>query len=462
MSKKWELNRRTFLRGMGTMIALPTLEAMLPSMARAQIVNPKRLMVIYRPMGNYQPGTNDLPTDAYAKVQTADVKSFVNIISRVHNQYGRDLDDLVVNGVEVGQGEHGSGIACLFSGQLPDYDPATVVSQKVWKMRTTFDQVIAAKYALNSVEANISTASTIHPRWLNRYVNTISWKGPDASLNPYTNPADIFRLLFGASNPAPTTPEQLKLQRQKSILDNVLLDINNYMNKLGQTDKTRVDQYLTSIRDLERRIASLSGAPTAGQCNTSTINAPNITTLNQSEYPTRLAIMQDLAVKAFECNRTQIFNILLAGDGDGVNFATFAGSGVTGDGNWHSISHHAESSDYPTKFKTAVAWQYEQYKQLLLKLNAVKEADGTSLLYNSAVLMMSSISDGQTHRMTDINCVLAGNLGGALKTGQLVEYQAGLAKNPPAANIFLTLMRAFGMTDTSFGNSTGVISQILA
>ena len=151
---------------------------------------------------------------------------------------------------------------------------------------------------------------------------------------------------------------------------------------------------------------------------------------------------------------------MLAGDGESVNYAAFL-SGISGDGGWHSISHHAEDSANPAKLKLAVQWQYDQYRQLLLKLNAVKEADGSTLLYNSAVLMMSSMSDSQTHNPIDINCIIGGNLSGALKTGQIIDYPTGLSKQPPAANVFLTLMKAYGMSDSSFGNSSGTIAQML-
>jgi len=229
---------------------------------------------------------------------------------------------------------------------------------------------------------------------------------------------------------------------------------------LGASDKIILDQYLTSIREVERKIDSLVTSPGGGTCDTTGVDARNITSQVQSEYPLRLGILQDLAVKAFQCNKAQIFNMLLSGDGDGVNFAAFL-SGVSGDGGWHSLSHYQEDAANPAKFKTAVQWQYDQFRQLLLKLNAIPEADGTSLLYNSAVLMMSSISDGQTHNFSELNCILGGNLGGALKTGQLIEFGSGNS-NPPAANIFLTIMRAYGLTNSSFGNSTGVISQLLA
>lgn len=127
----------------------------------------------------------------------------------------------------------------------------------------------------------------------------------------------------------------------------------------------------------------------------------------------------------------------------------------------HQLSHYGEESGLPAKFKTAVAWQYGKFKEFALKLDAVKEADGTSLLYNSVMVMTSSISDGFSHRFEDLNCVMAGQLGGKLKTGQHLQNSVGRSNQPPIANVWLTLMRAFGLTQTSFGNSTGVISQIL-
>jgi hypothetical protein len=301
---------------------------------------------------------------------------------------------------------------------------------------------------------------------LNRYINTCSWKGQDSNLTPYSNPAEIFKLLFGGAMTNPDTAnqaEQLRLAKQKSILDFVKQDISTVNTSLGASDRQILDQYLTSIREVEKRIAALSTTPTPGgaQCSATAAMAPNITTQREAEYPLRLGIMQDLAVAAFQCNRAQVFNMMLAGDGDSVNYAAFL-SGISGDGGWHSLSHHAENSANPAKLKLAVQWQFEQYKQLLLKLNAVKEADGTSLLYNSAVLMMSSISDGQTHNPADINVVVGGNLGGRLKTGQVIDFPSGITKQPPAANVFLTLMQAFGMNSTTFGNSTGNITQMLA
>lgn len=462
MRKLPKLDRRSFLRGVGTAIALPGLEAMLPiSAAHAASAIPKRLMLVYRPMGNYQP-SGTLPTDAYAKVQTADVKNLVNIVSRIHNRVGFDLENLVVSGTDIGQGEHGAGISALFSGQVPAYNASTIVSQKVWQMKPTFDQVIGTQFGLKSIAANVSTATTIHPRWLNRYINTVGWTGADASLNAYTNPKEIFNLLFsGTSTTGPTTAEQLRLAKRKSILDLVTGDINVLNALLGASDKIILDQYLTSIREVERKIDSLMTNPGGAlTCDTTGVDARNITSQVQSEYPLRLGILQDLAVKAFQCNKAQIFNMLLSGDGDGVNFAAFV-PGISGDGGWHSLSHYEEDAANPAKFKTALQWQYDQFRQLLLKLNAVKEADGTSLLYNSAVLMMSSISDGQTHNFNDLHCVIGGNLGGALKTGQVIELASG-NNNPPAANVFLTIMRAFGMANASFGNSTGVVSQLLA
>lgn len=476
MKKKWHLHRREVLRGFGTAILLPGLEAMLPSRAHAATTNPKRLINVFRPGGNCLTNKSQLPTADYAKVQTDDIKAKINIISRVNNVVGRALDDLNVKGIEIGQGEHGSGISTLYTGQHPGYDASKVSNSSAlnWQMPRSYDQVIAEYLNLKSICVNVSPGLSVHPaRWRDEFCSTIGWKTGSVGLKPYANPRDVFNLLFSdVSNPNQgDQAEQIRLSRRKSILDFVLGDIGRYNQILGSKDKQKLDEYLTSLREVEKRvIASMSASTPPGQCNVNGVSAPNINEENQDlsrEYPMRLGIMQDLCVKAFECDRVQVFNMMLATDGSGLNYSKFL-SEAKQDVDWHTVSHFENNTPYINDFKAIVNWQYEQFKVFMLKLDKVKDPDDSSILDNTVATFMSSVCDGHTHDSENLNCILAGSLGGRIKTGQHIQYtdgnlgnNAGNSIQPPATNIWLTIMRAFGLTQTSFGNSKGVINELL-
>ncbi len=423
------LSRRTFLRGAGVAVALPFLEAMWPRAAQAQAAaSAKRFLAWYVPNGIHMADWTPAAIGANYTLPAilaplAAVRDDVLVLTGLQNAAAR----VVTMG-----GAHARGTGTFLTARPVNPSGGTELENGI-SIDQRIAQVIGAATSLPSMqlgtEGGSSTGSCDSTSCA--YSRNISWAGPQSPLAKETNPVSAFQRLFqGAGSLLP--PAELERRRllRLSILDTVTDDANRLVLELGSSDRQKVDEYLTGVRALELRIQDIS----TSQCEASEPGAP-------ADFVAQLRAMVDLMVVAFQCDRTRVISFMALNAGSN---RTYPWLGIL-DGH-HQISHHEDNTANFAMLRTIDTWEVEQFAYLLQRLAAIQEPGG-SLLDSSLVYFSSEIEDGNGHRHTNLPILLAGRGGGAVQSGRHLRF-TGL---PPVANLFLTVLRAFGINDATFG-----------
>lgn len=449
---RFTLSRRTLLRGLGTALALPSLEAMLPSVARAQTaMNPRRFVAFYVPCGIRM--NRWTPTDTGAGYTLTSILSPLGASGSLPSV--KD-DTLVLTGLANrparpdGPGDHASGTGAFITNAHPFKTNGANIRNGI-----SFDQVLANAWRgqtrFASLELGIdggAASGDCDSGYSCAYARNIAWASDTQPLAKETNPQSVFDRLFAGVDPNQTAQAvaKRKLYRQ-SVLDAVKEDTSSLQSRLGATDKRKVDEYLTGVRDLEVRIAQ----ETATSCSPGT--RPN----GWTDIRDKADQMLDLIAFSFQCDLTRSVTYMQqnAGSGYVYRFLNVGGSPIT-EGH-HSLSHHGGSAAKNDALEAIGRWEVEQFAKLCRKLKAIQEADGTSVLDNSALFFSSEIEDGDSHSHFNMPILVAGKAGGALRTGQHQRY----TNQPSVGNLFVSLGQALGVSSvTQFGDSNGALQGI--
>jgi hypothetical protein len=426
------LSRRTLLRGTGTLMALPLLEAMLPRTVRAQTAAaPRRLAVFYVPCGIHMAkwtpsasGRGWAPTPTLQPL--VPVKDDVLVLTGLSHWPGRpELN-----------GHHAAGTAAFLTCARARKTAGTDIYVGI-----SMDQVIAnhlqgatrfpslelgndAGTGVRVCDANYSCA----------YAYNIAWAGPSSPRPKETRPRAVFHRLFAGFDPGESQAELEKRRAyERSILDFVREDARALQGRLGATDRRKLDEYLTSVRELERRLDALE--PDGPVCQ------PGEAPVNTDDVRAKTQVMMDLIVLAFQCDLTRVVTFML-GNARSDRVYDFLGLSDT----HHTYSHHQRvQSNYDALAKID-RWEVEQYAYLLQRLKAVRETDGSTLLDSAFVYFGSEVEDGNSHGHSNMPVVVAGRGGGALTPGRHVRYSG-----EPLANLFISLMQGMGVNRSTFG-----------
>ncbi len=434
---KMHLSRRTFLRGAGVTLALPLLESMIPAatLLGQTAARPRtRLGAIYFPhgaiMSQWTPSAEGAGFELTPILQP--LKPFynqINIISdlRHANAYGSGAT-----------ANHNRSAAAYLSGAF-----AEVGAQP--SLGITVDQIAAQKIGqdtpLPSLELTIEEPSLNCGDGLScSYRDTISWQGPHAPLPMQNNPQVVFERLFGDGN----TAEQRKTRRAQSIslLDSVVGEASSLQKKLPASDRTRLDQYLSDVREIERRVQK------AGQQLSEDLPVPAAPTGVPRDVEEHIKLMYDLQVLAWQAEITRVSTFLMCKELSG---STYPKSGIRDA--FHTLSHHSNVKESIDRFALLNTYHVGLFAYFLEKLRATPDGDG-SLLDHSLVLYGSGMSDGNQHNHTDLPVVLAGGGSGRLKGGRHLRHP----KNTPMANLLVAMLDTMGIPTDKFGDSNGEVS----
>ncbi|QSQ22035.1 DUF1552 domain-containing protein [Pyxidicoccus parkwayensis] len=447
MSKKLQLSRRTFLRGAGTLMALPVLESMLPRAAGAAMPStPRRLAVFYTPNGIHMPkwtptgtGTNWELTPTLQPL--APVKNDVLVLSGLANDPGRPDGD----------GHHAAATAAFLS-----CTKAFKTEGTDFRAGISMDQVIANHLAsakatrLASLELGNDAGKGIgncDSGYACPYANNIAWAGPTTPVAKETRPKAVFDRLFAGYDPGATQASVEKRKAYgKSIIDFVRDDATALKTQLGASDLRKLDEYFTGVRDLEKQVEAIEAE--GPSCN------PGVAPGNDEDPRVKTKAMMDLIVLAFQCDLTRVATFMLA---NARSLKVYGFLGLTG--GHHTYSHHQMLQSNYDALATIDRWEVEQYAYLLQRLKGTKDVDGKTLLDNSMVYFSSEIADGNSHEHKNLPVLIGGSGGGALTPGRHVRYNAA-----PLANLYISLMQAMGVPGiSSFGdNGTGPLSGLKA
>ena len=433
------------------MIALPVLDSLLPRGARAAVASsfPQRMVTFYVPCGinmvDYKPATygTSFPITPILAPLTA-LKSYVTVASGLTNHSAQ----VQVNGQG---GDHGRGTGSFGNG-------TSVAADGTYNGGgTTYDQLIANKIGSQtrfpslqlSVEGG-GIGGSCDSGFNCAYLGTISWADASTPLMPTTQPSTVFTQLFGDSSSLQQTAAQaaLRTATRKSILDGVLGRITTLATKLNTTDQQKLDQYLTSLREVEREVT----LPAPAACNAATNPG------NGTDFPTIAAAHVKLMTLAVQCDATRVLSLMLGTSGSYHDCSFLNYNGAPINAQFHTITHLSAYNGDATQNRGALTvidtWSVTQLANFATALYNTPEGNG-NMLDNTIIYFGSEISDGNNHNHNDMPVLLVGKGGGAYAGNQHVLYE----NNESLADMYMYMMQQFGVSMSSFGkDGTKVLS----
>jgi hypothetical protein len=432
------LSRRTFLRGIGVSLALPLLDSMIPAATvigqTAAGTARTRFGAIYFPhgaiMNKWTPSTVGAGFELSEILQP--LKPYydqVTVVSSLRHALA-----------------YGSGATANHNRSAAAYLSAAFAKPGAKaSLGITVDQVAARTISqdtpLPSLELMIEDPSVNCGDGLScSYRDTISWQGPSSPLPMQNNPQVVFERLFGDGS----TDAQRKARRAQSIslLDSVLGEAAALQKKLPASDRTRVDQYLADVREIERRVQK------AGQQLSDDLDIPAAPTGIPKDVEEHIKLMYDLQVLAWQAEITRVSTFLMCKELSGQ---TYPKSGIRDP--FHTLSHHSNVKENIDRFTQLNQYHVKLFTYFLGKLKATPDGDGT-LLDHSLVLYGSGMSDGNSHNHTDLPVVLAGGASGRLKGGRHIQNP----KDTPMANLLLSTLEVLQVPTDKFGDSSGRVN----
>ena len=432
---KKALSRRTLLRGAGATLALPFLDAMAPALAAKPLQPTPRLGFIYIANGVIQnqwtPATTGTGWDLTPSLKPlAGVRDQLNVVSGLAHLQADTFGD--------GTGDHPRASAAWLTG-VHAYD-RTQHGIEV-RLATTADQIAARVIGKTSQLPSLELTVDFPTQGSCDsgdcfYVNTISWRN-DTTPNPAeTHPRVVFERLFGDGG---SSAQRLaRIKNTGSILDSVLQEVNALGKGLGRGDRTKLNEYTDSVREIEQRIQN---AESQGAHSVDLIDRPIDVPESFDEYT---KMMLDLVALAYQADVTRVFTMIFARE---LSTRTFAHIGVPDQ--HHPVSHHRNDPDLITKKAKIDLYHVDLLNHFLTRLKNTPDGDG-SLLEHSLTLFGGGMGDGNLHRHFDLPCLLAGSLGGQIKTGIHYAYR----DNMPMTNLLLTILDKVGAHVDKLGDST--------
>jgi hypothetical protein len=443
---KKALARRTFLRGVGTTLALPLLDSMIPAMAATSAaVKPAiRLGFVYVPNGIIQKGW--LPSKTGTGFEMASTMKPLE----AHREQMLVLSNLMQNGGRAlgdGAGDHARAGASWLTGVHPKKTEGVDIRAGI-----SADQIAAKmlgnKTQLASLEIGLeepNLAGGCDSGYSCAYTNTISWRTPTSPNPMEINPRAVFERLFGDGESTDPAARLKRLRQDRSILDFIRGDVARLEPGLGTRDKSKLDEYLESIRDIERRIQKAEQ-----QSASMKLPVMERPTAIPEEFVDHAKLMSDLMVIAFQTDMTRVVSFMMAREGSNRSYRSI---GVS-DGH-HSVTHHQNDPDKIAKTMKINELHVQSFSYLLDRLKATPDGDGT-LLDHSMILYGSSISDGNAHTHHDLPLVLAGGASCKIKGGRHIRYD----DQTPMNNLLVTMLDRAGIAAETLGDATGKLGQL--
>jgi hypothetical protein len=416
-------SRRRFLGGAGALVALPALAMMSPRPARSGPQTPAlRFLVYFLPNGR-------VPS-AWVPPEPGTAFSFPTTLAPFQPLQG---DLIALSGLfhtaavqSLGTGDHALGCGTVLNcAPYPDgglHGDVSLDQALVAALQPT-TRFPSLQWGAGEPMACDFGASC-------SYTQSISWAGPKTPLAPVISPLTAFNQLFAGSDEGATAAEQAtRRQSLRSVLDYVLTDADGLSAQLGTDDRHKLDEYFTSVRELETRLTQ-----PAGECDAGPAPADGL------DYPSRVAAFNDLIALAFQCNQTRIISFMIENGLSGRSHPF-----IDAPGGHHGITHGA-GTDPMGQLLRVETWQAQQAAAMAQKLKTLTEADGSPLLDHTAMLVLSDMGDGGIHDHTDLAPLLVGKCGGRLRTGQAIRCGGA-----PLGNLHVSVLQAFGVETSTFG-----------
>ncbi|MFM2223381.1 MAG: hypothetical protein RLZZ78_1638 [Armatimonadota bacterium] len=446
------IDRRMVLRGFGTALSLPLLEAMMPLTALAQSgtksKHPVRMAFVFVPNGinmeHWTPKAEGKFSDVLPSVLAplADLKANVNLLTGLTQRNAFALGD--------GAGDHARSAAAWLTGCHPRKTSGANIQAGI-----SFDQLMANhigdKTRFSSIEIGCERgglAGDCDSGYSCAYSNSISWRSPNTPVAKEVDPRLVFERLFQNGDPNETpAARDARIAENKSILDFVLADAKSLHNKLGVTDRMKLDEYMTGVREIERR---LTVAEQTSQQAGLTNKLSGMPSGIPADYTEHVRLLGDMMVLAFQTDITRVGTFMFANEGSNRSYKMI---GVN-DGH-HELSHHQRNAEKLEAIRKINQFHVDNLAYMLRKMRDVREGDRT-LLDNTMVVYGGGIGDGDRHNHDDLPILVAGGAATGIKSGRHIKYK----NNTPMTNLFLTMADKAGVPVESIGDSSGRLDQL--
>jgi hypothetical protein len=454
-------SRRRFLGSAAAVVGLPYLPSLVESDAQAQAscTERQRFIAFFVPNGIHMPDFTPTATGKdwampYVLASLEPIRNKISVVT------GIDYQKTAMPGEP--PGGHGSGTGAFLTMMpvyLNDKNPARIsLDQKIAK------QTAACSRPLASLQLGLTCRGDGSDKVPNiAFIETISW---DANTpKPFRDdPQQNFDRIFAGVDPNATDADaERRRALRTSVLDHVIAEAETLELDLSSADRIKLDQYLTSVRELEERIQNLGTG--GGGCMMAT--KPSET--SSSPYEDRVSVTLELAALAFECDATRVISFMF-GRGNSLQDFAFLFNGESTP--HHYTSHHAGSSALQAKLKEISRWEVDQVATFLKRLDQTDEGGGRTILDNTLAYFNSEVADGNRHNKSDMPVLLAGSAGGKPKVdGTHYMYTkmnfprplVGPSGGPHGIKLFVSIMNAFGIPDQTFGDgtATGPLTELL-
>jgi len=434
VNTKKHISRRAVLRGIGATVALPFLDAMVPALtATAQTAaNPvTRFGVVFVPLGErpgyWTPKKVGADFEMTAILEPlAKYRQSMTVVSELCNP----LDG------------HAVSVAAWLSGSVPFRTIAENVRAGI-----TVDQLIANKIGQDTPFPSLELATEDFTGWIGgcdtayscAYMNTISWKNATTPLPMEINPRVVFERMFG--RPGTRTQRLTRMQENKSILDSVREDVADLEKKLGTKDRTRLEDYLDNLREIEQRIQKAEK-----QVSTS-VTLPDAPIGIPEAFDDHARLMYDLMAVAYEANVTRVVTFMKSRD---ASQRVYPNIGVMEP--HHAMSHHGNNQEKIAGLIKVNTYHMTLFANFIERLKSTPDGDG-SLLDHTLILYGSGMSESDTHSRINLPTLLIGGANGRLKGNRHIQA----AKETPIANLMVSLANKFDCNVEKVGLSTGSV-----
>lgn len=438
---KMALPRRTFLRGVGATLALPLLDAMAPAMSAAA-APVRRLGFVYIPNGAIM--------DQWTPAAEGKAFEFPTILKSLEEHRDKvvivsNLESRPAEAAEgEGSGDHARASAVWLTGVHPKRTEGADV-----RGAKTIDQIAADQLGrdtqLRSLEIaaeDFTAVGGCDIGYACSYVNTLSWRTPTTPLPMQTDPRVVFERLFGEG--LGVDQRRRQLSQDQSILDAIVGQVGHLQKRLGAADTARVNEYLDSVREVERRVQKMEAR--VGEH----VDIPAMPVGVPDLYDDHVKLMYDLLALAYQTDVTRVSTFLLARE---ASTRTYSHIGVPDP--HHAISHHGNAPDKIEKHAKINAYHLSLFAYFLNRLKSTPDGDGT-LLDHSLLMYGGCISNGNLHTHGPLPTLLAGGACGRLAGGRHVRYGA----RTPMSNLLCSVLEKVDVKVDRVGDSTGRLADL--
>jgi hypothetical protein len=438
---KLKLSRRSLLRGAGVTLGLPWLEAM-AAPAPKNPAHPTRMAILYMPNGVNVPAWKPEGTGRDFQLSPtlqplAPLKDKIVVLSNLWNEAAKGGDGHYVKEAAI--------LTCSTIKKTPGADIGNSISMDQVAARSVAGQTPLPSLELGVTPVAIGVDAVVG--YTRIYGSHIAWSSPTTPLARELNPRAVYERLYRAAG-----PQQDGAKLDALLLDRVQEDAKRLRTQVGTADRHRLDEYMSVMRGLEERIERAASPSRQSWKSRVPLDPKATPTDRPADHAEHVKLMLDMIAIAFQSDTTRVSTFMFGNAVSNVSFRWLPGVSA----GHHDVSHHQKDPDKLRQYQLINQWHVAQYAYLLDKLQSMREGDST-VLDNSMILFGSALSDGDSHNPHRLPLILGGGGGGRVLGGQHLVY----GDDSPLANLYVSMLDAFGAPVDRFADSTGPLAGLM-